>query len=292
MVAPAEPTQLKELPLVTRLEGTDANGHFKSYTCWPSLAHLIHELDPHHFAGGSWKCDCGHRRPGQRAHAAGANDPANPGGFGRGRCLWRKARCWNLALYALEGAVGLPVFANFQAGLFLPTGEIIATGGYIIGFILAAGLVGYLVEKGWGASVLKLCAAMLLGAAVLYVPGLIWLAGWLGVMKGMDATSASDRSLDQRHAAIHSRRYHQGRAGGSCIPGGLLASRPPLNSKIGRSERIRTSDPLLPKQVRYQTALHSDICAQLIVTGNSVRKLLRGQGGSAIGGSVWGVAKR
>ena len=28
---------------------------------------------------------------------------------------------------------------------------------------------------------------------------------------------------------------------------------------IGRSERIRTSDPLLPKQVRYQTALHSDI---------------------------------
>ena len=28
--------------------------------------------------------------------------------------------------------------------------------------------------------------------------------------------------------------------------------------KNGRSERIRTSDPLLPKQVRYQTALRSD----------------------------------
>jgi len=95
-----------------------------------------------------------------------------------------------LALYALEGAVGLPVFANFQAGLFLPTGEIIATGGYIIGFIVAAGLVGYLIEKGWGASVLKLCAAMLLGAAVLYIPGLLWLTGWLAIMKGMDATSA------------------------------------------------------------------------------------------------------
>ena len=100
-----------------------------------------------------------------------------------------------LALYALEGAVGLPVFANFQAGLFLPTGEIIATGGYIIGFIVAAGLVGYLVEKGWGASVLKLCAAMLLGAAVLYIPGLVWLAGWLAVMKGMDATSAMTVAL-------------------------------------------------------------------------------------------------
>jgi biotin transport system substrate-specific component len=95
-----------------------------------------------------------------------------------------------LALYALEGAVGLPVFANFQAGLFLPTGEILASGGYIIGFILAAGLVGHLVEKGWGANVFKLCGAMLLGAAIIYVPGLIWLVGWLIVMKGMDATSA------------------------------------------------------------------------------------------------------
>lgn len=100
-----------------------------------------------------------------------------------------------LALYALEGAVGLPVFANFQAGLFLPTGEIIASGGYIVGFILAAGLVGYLVEEGWGAGVLKLCAAMLIGAAVLYIPGLIWLAAWLGILKGMDATSAVTVSL-------------------------------------------------------------------------------------------------
>ena len=95
-----------------------------------------------------------------------------------------------LALYALEGAAGLPVFANFQAGLFLPTGEIIASGGYIIGFILAAGLVGHLVEKGRGANVFKLAGAMLLGAAIVYVPGLIWLVGWLIVMKGMDATSA------------------------------------------------------------------------------------------------------
>jgi biotin transport system substrate-specific component len=100
-----------------------------------------------------------------------------------------------LALYALEGAVGLPVFANFQAGLYLPTGEIIASGGYIIGFILAAGLVGHLVEKGWGASVLTLGGAMLLGAAIVYVPGLIWLVGWLGVMKGMELTSAIPAAL-------------------------------------------------------------------------------------------------
>jgi len=95
-----------------------------------------------------------------------------------------------LALYALEGAVGLPVFANFQAGLFLPTGEITPRGGYIIGFILAAGLVGYLVEKGWGSSVLKLCGAMLLGAAIVHVPGLIWLTGWYCVMRGMTIAPA------------------------------------------------------------------------------------------------------
>ena len=95
-----------------------------------------------------------------------------------------------LALYALEGAAGLPVFANFQAGLFLSTGEIIATGGFIIGFIVAAALVGHLVEKGWGANIVKLCGAMLLGAVIIYVPGLIWLVGWLIVMKGMVITSA------------------------------------------------------------------------------------------------------
>lgn len=95
-----------------------------------------------------------------------------------------------LTLYTLEGAAGLPVFANFQAGLFLPTGEIIATGGFIIGFIVAAALVGHLVEKGWGANIVKLCGAMLLGAVIIYVPGLIWLVGWLIVMKGMVITSA------------------------------------------------------------------------------------------------------
>jgi biotin transport system substrate-specific component len=90
-----------------------------------------------------------------------------------------------LCLYALEGAAGLPVFANFQAGLFLPTGEIIATGGYIIGFVLAAFLVGWLAERGWDRGVVKMFAAMLLGAAVLYVPGLIWLTIWIAEIKGL-----------------------------------------------------------------------------------------------------------
>jgi biotin transport system substrate-specific component len=77
-----------------------------------------------------------------------------------------------LALYAVEGAAGLPVFAQMKAGPAVIAGP---TGGYIIGFILAAALVGYLAEKGWSNSIPKMIMASLLGAAVLYVPGLVWL---------------------------------------------------------------------------------------------------------------------
>lgn len=79
-----------------------------------------------------------------------------------------------LALYALEGAIGLPVFAGFKSGVML------ASFGYVLGFIAAAWVVGYLAERGWDRSVSKMFAAMLLGAAVLYVPGLVWLSAWIG----------------------------------------------------------------------------------------------------------------
>jgi len=84
-----------------------------------------------------------------------------------------------LALYALEGAIGLPVFAEFKSGVML------ASFGYVLGFIAAAYVVGYLAERGWDRSVPKMFAAMLLGAAVLYVPGLIWLSAWIGVEKAI-----------------------------------------------------------------------------------------------------------
>jgi biotin transport system substrate-specific component len=82
-----------------------------------------------------------------------------------------------LALYAIEGAVGLPVFAPTPDGY---PGIIGPTGGYIIGFILAAGLVGWLAEKGWDRSIPKMLVATLLGGAILYVPGLIWLSTFVG----------------------------------------------------------------------------------------------------------------
>ncbi len=77
-----------------------------------------------------------------------------------------------LALYAAEGAAGLPVFAQMKAGAGVIAGP---TGGYIIGFIIAAALVGYLAEKNWDRSFVRMFAAAILGAIVLYIPGLIWL---------------------------------------------------------------------------------------------------------------------
>ena len=68
------------------------------------------------------------------------------------------------------------------------------TMGYVLGFALAAALVGYLAEKGWISSVSRMLAATFAGAIVIYVPGLIWLALWYVAAKGMttvDATAAA-----------------------------------------------------------------------------------------------------
>ena len=82
-----------------------------------------------------------------------------------------------VALYLLEGAAGLPVFAGFSGGLPVLSGP---TGGYLFGFVIAAWLVGALAERGWDRGVLTTALAMLFGNVVLYVPGLIWLAGFVG----------------------------------------------------------------------------------------------------------------
>ena len=83
--------------------------------------------------------------------------------------------------YLAEGAIGLPVFANTPErgiGISYMLGS---TGGYLLGFLLAALVVGLLAEAGWDRSVPLAAAAMLIGNVVIYIPGLLWLgivAGW------------------------------------------------------------------------------------------------------------------
>ena len=92
---------------------------------------------------------------------------------------WKLATA-TLLLYLLEGAVGLPVFAGTPEkgiGLAYMLG---GTGGYLLGFVLAAMLVGYLAERGWDRNVATTALAMLLGNVAIYVPGLLWLGALYG----------------------------------------------------------------------------------------------------------------
>ena len=80
---------------------------------------------------------------------------------------WRLAGV-TLVAYLLEGAAGLPVFAG-GSGLAYMMGP---TGGYLVGFLAAAMLVGYLAEKGADKRSITMFGAMLAGAALIYVPGI------------------------------------------------------------------------------------------------------------------------
>jgi len=91
-------------------------------------------------------------------------------------------------LYLLLGSIGLPVFAIDSAtGLHasgidtiasLENGRVVlgATGGYLVGFVLASGIVGRLAELGWDRSFVGSVAMMVIGSAAIYVVGLPWLA--------------------------------------------------------------------------------------------------------------------
>ena len=74
--------------------------------------------------------------------------------------------------YLLEGLAGLPVFAGGAAGFGALIGP---TGGYLLGFLAAAYLVGHLADKGWDKNYLKSTIAMTLGTAIILALGLAWL---------------------------------------------------------------------------------------------------------------------
>ena len=90
-----------------------------------------------------------------------------------------------VALYLAEGAAGLPVFAGTPEkglGLSYMMGP---TGGYLLGFLLAALFVGYWAERGLTKRPLALFFIMLAGLALIYAPGLLWLAQFTGLEKSI-----------------------------------------------------------------------------------------------------------
>ncbi len=82
---------------------------------------------------------------------------------------WKRGTL-SVLIYVLLGAVGVPVFAGMTGGVGILAGP---TGGYIIGFIPAALIIGLAADK-WERKALPLTVAMVLGVLVCYLIGTIW----------------------------------------------------------------------------------------------------------------------
>ena len=101
--------------------------------------------------------------------------------LGLGMIYGWKLGASTVILYLALGAFGFPVFADTPEkglGFAYMAGP---TGGYLLGFVLAAATTGYLAEKGWDRKITSAFLAMLVGNIIIYIPGLIWLGqvfGW------------------------------------------------------------------------------------------------------------------
>lgn len=82
-----------------------------------------------------------------------------------------------VGLYLLQGAAGLPVFAGGKSGFITLVGP---TGGYLIGFIAAAYIVGILTELRYDKSLVYTGFSLFVGSLVIYIFGLFWLVQFVG----------------------------------------------------------------------------------------------------------------
>lgn len=99
---------------------------------------------------------------------------------------WRLGAA-TVALYLAEGLVGLPVFAGVAAGPAYMAGP---TGGFLVGFLFAAMTTGFMAERGWDRSLLRVFLMMTLGHAIIFAFGLGWLSSMLGFERAFAAGAA------------------------------------------------------------------------------------------------------
>ena len=90
-----------------------------------------------------------------------------------GGALGSRIGTLSIIMYILEGLIGLPVFAGGTMGFLYLLGP---TGGYLIGFIPAVYLVGYLSERGWTNSFTSAFLTMTIGTLIIFIFGISWLA--------------------------------------------------------------------------------------------------------------------
>ncbi len=101
-----------------------------------------------------------------------------------GAALGSRRGVTSLLLYLVEGIAGLPVFAGGAGGLAYLAGP---TGGYLLGFVCAAFLVGRLAESGRDRRFRTALWIFLAGETVIYLCGLPWLALHIGFEKALIA---------------------------------------------------------------------------------------------------------
>ncbi len=130
---------------------------------------------------------------------------------------WQRGAA-SLAVYLVAGMVGMPWYAGGASGADIPSL------GYVIGFVLAAALVGLLAGRGWDRSPLATVGAMLLGNAIVYAIGLPYLASSLGI----DLGAAFD---------IGMKNYLIGDALKILLAAGLLPVVWRLSDRVGRSPK-------------------------------------------------------
>ncbi len=84
-----------------------------------------------------------------------------------------------VAAYLAQGSMGLPFFANGSSGLAVLTGP---TAGYLLGFVAAAWIAGAAQGTVWRQGLVLLVAHL-----ALFVPGVTWLAGFIGWERALHA---------------------------------------------------------------------------------------------------------
>ncbi len=84
----------------------------------------------------------------------------------------------SMALYVALGAIGLPFYAEGSSGIEVVRG---ATGGYLVGFVVAAWVMGWLAERRQDRAMATAIPLFLLGSVTIHLFGVPWLAHTLGV---------------------------------------------------------------------------------------------------------------